>query len=298
MSTAIVANHLAGRGRAARIGPIVRRRLDELGADYEYFETGYAGHAVELAHSAAQRHEVVAGLGGDGTVSEVLEGIWQTDCTLGVIPAGTGNDHARGLAIPLDPVGAADVLVKGRRLSMDVGVETDKIFGCLAAIGFPVTVLEYVNAAKPGSPVGKAAYLSAVWKTLKHLKAVPVTITVDDRALSADIVGVLLMNMPYGGGGLMFAPEAKPDDGLLSIVVVEDIGRWDLLWTLPKVYKGGHVGHRAVRILQGRRVQIKPAGMRKMFDGDLRSTTPMDARLVPGGVQVLVPHGPHRRSSP
>ncbi len=289
MRIAIVANPLAGRERARQTGKLVQQKLSQSGADFTYLETEYAGHAISLAAAAARDHTIVAGLGGDGTIREVIEGIWQSQAVLGVIPAGTGNDHARGLGISKDPLAAVDTLLHGRSVAMDVGREDDAFFGCVGAVGFPVDVLEYLNSGESSRSVGKIAYLSAIAKTLRYLKPHSVTLTVDDQEHSVNAVGVLVMNMPFAGGGLQFAPASRYNDGLFHVVVVGRISSFQLLKTLPKVYKGNHVNHPAVTIFKGQRIQINPAGMKKMFDGDVKSETPFRAEIIPSGIRVMIP---------
>ncbi len=289
MRIAIVANPLAGRERARRIAELVQKKLERSGVSFTYLETEYARHAVVLAEQAAQDHTIVAGLGGDGTIREVIEGIWKSDAALGVIPAGTGNDHARGLGIPQDPLEAVDVLLQGHSAAMDVGLERDNVFGCAGAVGFPVDVLEHLNSAESSRRVGKVAYLSAIAKTLRRLKARPMTVTVDGKVHTMDAVGILVMNLPYAGGGLQFAPAARHNDGLFHVVIVGSVSPLRLLLTLPKVYKGTHVDDPAVTILTGTQVVLEPAGMKKMFDGDIDSETPFRAEVIAAGVRVMVP---------
>ena len=289
MHIAIIANPLAGRLRARRTCALVQSYLKSRDIPFSYYETEYAGHAIALARKAAKTHTIVAGLGGDGTIREVLEGVWNTNAVLGVLPAGTGNDHARSLGIPRDPKAATAVLIEGRAVPMDVGRERDYIFGCVGAVGFPVDVMDNLNNSPLGRTVGKLAYLGAIAKTLQHLRPHPLTITIDGRRIQRDSVGVLVMNMPYAGGGLMFAPKAKYNDGLFSVVIVGKVGRLDLIRTLPKVYKGNHVGHPQIEIIQGCSVTIEPGGFKKLFDGDLGGETPFRARIEASAARVMIP---------
>src|SRR5690554_2494985 len=123
MSIAIIANPLAGRGRGQNTAQLTKKILTNQNIDFQLLFSEYAGHAIELAEKASEKHEVVVALGGDGTIREVLEGTWQKAGTLGIIPAGTGNDYTRGLGIPRETGPAIEVLLEGNTTRFDVGME-------------------------------------------------------------------------------------------------------------------------------------------------------------------------------
>src|SRR5690554_2771507 len=292
MSVAIIANPAAGRGRGRRVAHLVEDMLKDKAVDFELLYTTSHRHGIELAQRASEKHEVVAALGGDGTIGEVLEGIYQSKSTLGVIPGGTGNDYARGLGLPRNPKEALDVVLGGVPTPIDVGIETDKVFGVLASIGFPVTVLEHTNANRDGFWKGPMAILASVAHTLKHLQSYPVKITLDDQVLEREVLGIMVMNMPFGGGGMKFAPEARYDDGYFTVVVVDSVSKWELAKTLPKLYKGGHVNHPAVIMLKARNLKFECEPLPKMFDGDICSTTPFAAHIKPKAAKVMLAKKP------
>ena len=234
MSFAVIANPLAGRGRGKKVGEEVRAQLASKNADFEFIFTTRSREAIELAHKAAEKHEIVCALGGDGTIGEVLEGVYNTKSSLGIIPAGTGNDYARGLGIPRDYNKALETILNPRFTKMDVGLESDKVFGVLASVGFPVSVIDYVNRHRDGLLRGSPAILVATFQTIRLLPIHHVKITIDGKSFETSTIGVFLMNMPYGGGGLKFAPEARYDDGKFTILVINEISKPRLLWTLPR----------------------------------------------------------------
>ncbi|MDI9419168.1 MAG: diacylglycerol kinase family lipid kinase [Bacillota bacterium] len=289
MSVAIIANPSAGRGRGQLVinkiaGVIRERRLD-----CELITTTGPGHAVESAAKASRSHEIVAALGGDGTINEVAAGIWETEAKLGIIPGGTGNDYARGLGLPREPGAALDVILTGKTAKMDVVREKDRIFCVVSTIGFPSTVLEYVNDRCDSWIKGSPVFLAGVFHTIRHLQCYRAQISIDDAKIETDVVGVVLMNMPWGGGGLKFAPAARYDDGMISVVIVKSIGRWGLMRALPSVYFGKHVNHPRVEILQGKKVCVETdVPLSKSFDGDLEGVTPYQAEIHPKAVSVIV----------
>ncbi|HOB09816.1 MAG TPA: diacylglycerol kinase family lipid kinase [Limnochordia bacterium] len=292
MSLAIIANPHAGRGRGQRVINTIAGIISERRLDCELLRTVGPGHAIELALKASQTHETIAVVGGDGTVNEVLRGMWQTKSTLAVIPGGTGNDCARGLGIPREPVAALEAVLTGKTARMDVIQEKDRLFGINSTIGFPSAVLVNVNNRRDSWVKGSAAFFAAVVQTIRELKSYIASIVVDETRLETDIAGVVLMNMPWGGGGLMFAPQARYDDGMISVVIIKSVGRWELMRALPSVYSGKHVNHPSVEILQGKKVVIETeVPLIKSFDGDLHGMTPYAAEIVPQAVSVVVGSG-------
>lgn len=289
MSIAIIANPSAGRGRGNKVAKTAAQVLREKNQDFELLKTAGPQHAVELAYQASRRHEIVAALGGDGTINEVLTGLWETDSKLAIIPGGTGNDYARGLGIPRNPVAALDLLFNGTTVKFDVIKETDRLFGVVSTIGFPSTVLVNVNAHRDSWLKGSPVFLAAVAQTIRELESYQVRITIDQKVIDTKVVGVVLMNMPYGGGGLKFAPNARFNDGQISVVIIRDIGKFALMRALPTVYFGRHVNHPRVEILQGKEVLIEAEQpLTKSFDGDLAGSTPLKARIYPEKAAVIV----------
>lgn len=292
MSIAVIANPLAGRGRGEKTARLAEQILREKNIDFELIFTENAKHAIELANRASNKHEVVAALGGDGTIREVLAGIHDTSATMGIIPGGTGNDYARGLGIPRQTAPAIDILLEGNTDFLDVGFHGSRIFGVLASIGFPVDVIEYVNSRRDSVLSGKPAFLSAVAATIRNLKTFTVEVNVDGRNMTRRIVGLFVMNMPYGGGGMKFTPDAHYNEGQFSVLVVGELTRWDLAITLPKIYSGNHTTHPAITILKGREITVTGAPLPIMLDGDVFPAEPLHTKLVPQKTTVIVPKTP------
>ncbi len=289
MSIAVIANPLAGRGRGEKTARLAEDILRQKNVDFELIFTKNAKHAIELARQASCKHEIVAALGGDGTIREVLTGIQDSHAVLGIIPGGTGNDYARGLGIPRETAPAIDVLLEKSINRLDVGYNGSRLFGVLASIGFPVDVIQYVNNRRDSMLRGKLAFLSAVMATVRNLNAFPVKINVDGREMTEKVVGLFVMNMPYGGGGMKFTPDAHYNEGLFDILIIKEVTRMDLAMTLPKIYSGSHTTHPAVTILKGRDIIVEGPKQPIMLDGDIFPAEPLRTRLLPQKTAVIVP---------
>ncbi len=287
----VIANPIAGRGRLKRELPRLERLLETRVGDCELLLTEGPGHAEKLAREAAARGlERVAVAGGDGTVGEVLNGLAGTSTALGIIPAGTGNDLARNLGIPGPLEEAVACLANPRRRRIDLGQEGDRHFGVIVGVGFAADVMRRTNLRR-GPAKGSSAIFLSILQTVAELRPVPVRLFLDDREpIETAITALFVMNTRTTGGGLMLCPEAVPDDGLLDICLMGDIGRLDFLATLPKAYSGKHVGHPKVGLFRARSVRLEASRpLVKMFDGDLFGDAPLNARIHPAALDVLVP---------
>lgn len=292
MSMAIIANPVAGRGSAKRIAQLAKAILSEKNIDFELIFTKQPGQAIDLAHGASRNHEIVVALGGDGTIREVLEGTWESNSTIGIIPSGTGNDYARGLNIPNKTRAAVENILAKNSVPFDVCFKNELVFGVLSSIGFPVDVIQHVNDNRGSFWKGQIAFLISVISTINHLKSYPVRITIDGKIIEKEVVGLFVMNMPYGGGGMMFTPEASHENGVMHLLTIDKVSKMDLSITLPRVYFGKHTTHPAVNILTGREIKVESDPLAIMLDGDIFPPVSFHAKIKPQATRVIVPKAP------
>jgi diacylglycerol kinase (ATP) len=280
------AGHGAGAGNIEKLRDLIRRR----GLDCTAVPTERPGHATELARQFAETNGSRLGvMGGDGTISEVVQALVGSNVELAILSMGTGNDVARSLRLPLNDLDAAlEIAVEGRARPVDVGHERERHFISVLGVAFPALVAAEANRMR--FVRGSAAFFVSVYKALHRLRAVPLVIDLDEGTLELDCVAVMVQNTPYTGGGLHMAPTARVDDGILDVVIVERIGKLDLMINFQKAYKGRHFEHPSISLHRSRSVTIRSAEpLPKMFDGDLCGWTPVEADVVPGGLQVVQP---------
>lgn len=289
----IIVNPTAGRGKTKAALPVIKEKLKSLSIEYELHLTTGPGHATELARGlAATGASTIGAAGGDGTVHEVINGMVGSQAALAVIPTGTGNDLARALNIPLEASAAISTLYDAPFRSIDYGVDREGIFSVILGLGFTAQVMDHVNKHKDFLR-GPLAIAAAVFKVIKNLEATELEIVLDGQVMRRRSVAVFIMNSCWTGGGMFVTPEAKLNDGVFHLCLVNELGKLELINLLPKVYSGAHVGHKSVEILTCREIVIeaqKP--MIKMFDGNVYGTTPVHATIVPQGLRVLSPGGP------
>ena len=288
----IIANPTAGRGDGQEYLKQIKELAQKGGTGHEILVTRYPGHASKLARSAAEAgSQLIIVLGGDGTISEVVNGVVGHRLSLGVVSVGTGNDFARTLRLPLrNPQQAWNVIQGGGTRRLDLGECDGRYFISSFGVGFPVDAIRATGRIR--FLKGSAAFLLGVVRALWQLQSVPIRIEFDDSSIEKNCALVLVQNTPYLGGGLCVAPRASVDDGFLDVVVVETLGRLRVLANLPRVYRGRHENHPKFSAFKAKKVIISsPEKLRTMCDGDLRGCTPSRITVHPGALKVIVGNG-------
>ncbi|MGC8669000.1 MAG: diacylglycerol/lipid kinase family protein [Chthonomonadales bacterium] len=289
---AVILNPKAGGGRAVRVRKKLERLLHEhAGATpWTLMETRTKGHARTLAaEAAAQGASVVAAGGGDGTCGEVVNGIAGTRARLGILPLGTGNDLARDLGLCGSLDFAVSTLFHGRPRIIDLGRVDGWFFANGAGSGFDAMVAQRVGQGYRwlrGSP----AYVAAVLHSLRTFRAAAFTMEIDGHVLSLKAMLCYVANSRSTGGGMRIAPSARMDDGLLDLCIVKEVGRGEFLKAFPKVFRGTHIHHPKVLMMQARDVWLSTdPPLPVLADGDVLQNTPCRFTAVPAALEVVVP---------
>ncbi|MFJ3956415.1 diacylglycerol/lipid kinase family protein [Arthrobacter sp. NPDC090010] len=249
--------------------------------------------ALPLLVSESARADAIVVVGGDGTVQLAAEVALQAGLPLGIVPAGTGNDAARALGLPSDPATAVRNIAKawGREpRSIDLArVEMadggSRHYLTTLAAGFDAVVNRRANRLR--RPKGTLRYVAALLASLPGLETIHYRLAVDGVAEERDAVILTVANGRSFGGGLRIAPAARLDDGLLDLVTVDPLPRWQLLVVFPLAFLGWHRLHPAVRIRRVRRVEIVSGGPRCHADGEELATPPFTVVAVPGALRIL-----------
>jgi len=297
----VIVNPVAGANSTRRKWSRIRQLLKRVGLSFDYQYTEGVGHAIELARAAASDgYRYLVAVGGDGTVNEVANGILSstnsTTTALGIVSTGTGSDFVRSVGIPRDYTSACSFLTSSRRLLIDVGVveyqrqgETVKRFFVNAAgVGFDAAVVEATERL-PKYFGGTVPYLAGLMRTLFRYRNKPIVLRIGDKVESARVLNVAVANGCYLGGGMRIAPEASLDDNLLDVVVVGNIGKFELLKALPMVYKGTHVNHPKVRMEKATHILVESSEPILVYaDGELLGEGPASFGVVPAALNIVV----------
>jgi YegS/Rv2252/BmrU family lipid kinase len=285
----LIVNPHAGGGRALASLPAVEDALRGHGVEYAVAQTTGIEHAQVLARGAVQAGEVAVSFGGDGLAGAVAHALRGTQGTLGLLPGGRGNDFARKLAIPLDPVEACAVLARGAERTVDVAEVDGRTFLGIASFGIDTEVQDIANATTRLD--GQAVYLYATLRALASWKAVPLRLAIDGAPERAfDGYSVAACNSGVYGGGMHLAPGADIADGLIEVVSYGDLPKWRFLRGLARVFRGTHLRDPAVELVQARVVHVDAGRPFRIYaDGDPVGTTPATIRVVPRALRVLAP---------
>ncbi len=298
----VAINPGSAAGGKKAVGPIVVQGLRDMGHDVtELQEKSYQDLLTKARAAIATEPDGFVVVGGDGMVNLGANMVAGTDVPLGIISAGTGNDTARSLNLPFDDT-TASLAALGSALQhaprvIDAaimrfadpvtGEPTERWFACALSAGFDASVNERANRMK--NPKGPSRYIIALVIELAKLKPYHYTLTLDGKATQVDANMVSIGNGVSLGGGMLITPDAKLDDGLLDVLVVRPLSRFNFLRIFPSVFKGTHVTRKEVTIERARTVRIEGEGVVITGDGESVGPAPVDVELVPGALRVLAP---------
>ncbi len=282
-------NPSSGRGEGAR-------HLDRLRILATHYGAGMAvsrsvGDLPSQAFRAAQEGvERLIVVGGDGTMHFALQGLAGSDCALGVVPLGSGNDLAGTLGVPKGLDAAVERAVSGAIRKIDL-IRVGAMFSVsYLGVGFDSEVTRTANQVRHLR--GPMIYPWAVVKTLTTFKAPHLHVEHDGGYFEGKAMFAVAANLPRFGGGMKIAPDARIDDGLLDLVIVRDISKLGLLRVFPRVYSGKHCDHPAVEIIRTRCAVLSIDRPMYLYGGGepVRPMAPGDRaelEVLPGALAIV-----------
>jgi diacylglycerol kinase (ATP) len=301
----LVVNPAAGHGRALRALQAATARLDAASASYEVTRSASLDHARDLAAQAAGRGQVVVAVGGDGMAGALAAVAARDSARFGIIPAGNGNDLARGLGIPFQSEGAVDVLTGGRERQVDLiavrrDTQPETVVAGSVYLGVPSVAGEIANGTRWLR--GPAVYPVAALRALARWAPAGFRVEICGHGQQAEVrefpgYAVVVANASYFGAGMKVAPHAQVDDGLLEILTMRDAPRLAFLRVLMKIRNGSHLS--LPQIGQDRAAEVTITVDRDLpaaADGEtlpcaapLTAGSPLRLRTLPAALRVAVP---------
>jgi diacylglycerol kinase (ATP) len=290
MDVAVLVSPAAGRGRARALGSAVVDALRQAGTEPRVLPATTGAEAErQAAEAVAAGTGAVVAVGGDGSVHAALQAVAGTQTPLAVIPAGTGNDLARALGIPSDPLAAARAaaadLLAGTARTIDAGRTGSRWWATVLCCGFDSAVTDRANRLR--WPRGRRRYDVAVLAELARLRPCELTLVLDGAPQTLPVTLVAVGNTSWYGGGMKVCPGADPGDGLFDVTVVGAISRLELIRTKPHLTAGTHVDNPAVTVHRAARVELSSPGVTTYADGELVAPLPAVAECVPGALRVV-----------
>jgi diacylglycerol kinase (ATP) len=273
--------------------------LGQRGWDVTWRETGGPGDATIFAREAvAGRYDVALAAGGDGTISEVVNGLAGTEVALGVLPIGTGNIWAREMGLPLWGIihrhsleEAVTALVEGQRRQVDVGRAGQHHFLLWAGVGLDAKVTEVMEPrTRVQKRWGALAYAAAVAAVTRDFEGTLATITIDGQVLHEQVIIVLVSNVQLYGGMLRLTPQAQLDDGLFDVCIFKGHDWTSTLGHATAILTGQYLNGPDVAYYRGRRVVVETAiSLPVQLDGDPVTATPVELEIVPQALTIIIP---------
>lgn len=294
----LIVNPVRGTQTAKQVTRI-EETLQGLGVRYDLAFTGWKGHGIELARRGVREgYATIVGVGGDGTVNEVVNGVGGSRAAVFSIPLGASNDFLRSLGIWTWEQACCALAEEGftyldlglAEYRNDSGHARRRFYAVLGDVGFGSDVVHNAPRRFRHALGGGLGYVVSLYRTAVQGRAQGhrMRVTVDGGVrYDEKLLLVEALNGTYAGGGLKVAPSAKMDDGLLDMLVVKDVGWWKI-WTLfPKVYRGTHVDDLRTDYFTAREVEIETdRGTRVSIDGEVIGWTPVRFSVIPGALKV------------
>ncbi|MEW1953549.1 YegS/Rv2252/BmrU family lipid kinase [Terrabacter sp. NPDC080008] len=291
---ALIVNPTAGKGAGRVIGGQAAQLLRQAGHEVvDVSGRDYAQARARAREVVRDGVDVVAVVGGDGMVHLGVNLCGGTSTRLAVVGAGTGNDFARNLELPVrDARAAVALLDEGRTRRVDLGrvshaVAGERWFAGVLGAGFDAVV--NARAQRMRWPHGQMRYNLAVLRELPVFRPIPYAVELDGARFETRAMLVAVANTTSFGGGMRVCPSADVADGYFDVMIVGALSIPAFLRVFPKVYSGTHTTHPAVQIHRARRVRLEAAGIHSQADGEMFADLPIDAEVVPGALHVLTP---------
>ena len=271
MPYAFILNPTAGSGYARQVMAQIAGMLDEWRMEYRILETSGPGNATEIARELATQPDITAvvAVGGDGTASEVAAGLAGTGKTMGIIPAGTGNDFIKTVKIPKDPAAAMKFMLDRPPRPVDTGSINGSFFLNVCGTGFDVTVLECAEEKKKKYR-GLMPYFLGLLQAIRVYAPSRLEISFDDRHEDSEYLVCSIANGKIIGGGIPICPAADVHDGKLDLVMIRNVPRWKIPFYLPGLMMAKDLTFRITEHVLTEAVTIRGQGLKFNIDGEIR----------------------------
>ncbi len=301
----VIVNPVAGMRKGLEDYPLISKLLRDAGILCESVFTERKFHAVELTVDAVNRgHRKILVVGGDGTVHEVVNGLFiqkevePKDVLLAVIAVGTGNDWVRSFGTPSKYADVVKSMIGEYSFVQDVGaVEYEeshyrqtRYMANVAGAGFDAEVQRKFMHLRNRGKTNKWYYLRSMFRAFFKYKPTGTKVWVDDKLVYNNLMFSAAIGIcKYNGGGMQQLPEAIADDGLLDISIIKPIHFWHILFRFPLLFNGGFYKIRHVQMARGEKIRIESTPEISVeVDGELLGETPLEFTAIHKAIRIAV----------
>ncbi len=303
----IICNPMAANGAAGKEITRIEQLLREYNIAYILHKTQWKGHAIELVAQliVTENARFIAAAGGDGTINEVINGIFSqnkvpsTAITLAVIPIGTGNDFIRTHKIPHDTAKAINIMATGKTVSHSVGklsfmnrenqLQT-RFFGNVAGFAYDAYTCERLGLFTNKVLPPKLFYLYAIFRCLIGYEPEHVRVIIDGKTVADEPVYTVNVGVcRFSGGGAIFVPQADPTSGYFGVTIIRAVSKWNVVRNTPNFYNGKIIAHPQASTHFGKHIRIEgiaaPTGAET--DGEYLGVSPVTVDILANAIQVI-----------
>jgi len=299
----VIVNPNAGNGKGKKDWDKISSSLKKNDISFDVEFTRKKGDAIQFASEAINSgFRKIITVGGDGTLNEVLNGIFSnpgsspSEMTLALIPVGTGNDWGRMFGIPRDYEMAACIVNEGKSMLHDVGIITyhdggetrKRYFINIAGLGFESVVVRRSNYQKDKGRSGKLIYFYNLLLSLITYRNTMAEITIDGQITRSEIFSINVGNGRYCGGGMRQTPDALPNDGLLDVTIIKNISKFEIIRKLKILYDGTILSHPMIDGYKCRNLRVTSDSLiYTEADGESLGHTPAEFSIIPSAVNII-----------
>jgi YegS/Rv2252/BmrU family lipid kinase len=294
MKHLFIINPVAGKGHAGSYIPAIHNHFKGNTEEYHIEITQNPGHAKDIAAWYSERGDYrIYSAGGDGTLNEVLNGMAGSGCSLGVLPAGSGNDFIKSIYKSRDYKDILEKTIGGEATPIDCGIINDRYFINIMSVGLDAEIAYYSGKInKKLHLAGMVSYLMGIVVALiKGKIKFPIKITFDgNEEIETKIALTACTNGRYYGGGFIPVPTTELNDGILDVCFVEAKSLPEILYLIPKYMKGTHVGMKGVNFRKIEKMRIESEEELKInVEGELFFANTVNIEIKKGFVNFIIP---------
>ncbi len=304
----VVVNPKAGSNKCKEDWPGIKTLLETNGFDFQFAVTQYQRHAIELVQNALESgFRKFISVGGDGTLNEVINGIFINhqqllpEIVVGVVTVGTGNDWGRTHKMPAGYDKMIGVLKSQNIFNHDIGKakyrfdndDKNRYFINIAGMGFDAMVAKKVNVLKEKGFRGLLVYMYSLLSSLIGFKPTQLIIYSEGKMIYSNSTFLASIGIcKYNGGGMMLLPDAIPDDGLFDVTIIRKVSRLKVLANIKNVFDGSFVKIKEVERFRGKSFTVisePPHALNLETDGESLGNSPLDFEVLPKALKIIVP---------